>query len=274
MNFFVIYISPNGTTKKVAEMLKSIIEKSEHSVELIDIGCKEYRENPLIVFEKLKEADVVGFGSPAYHMDMLYPMRKFFADIFSGNNRYTFKAFFYINYAGITSGKALLNAAIIFREMQIPIIGAFKIKAPHFHHNEKFPAIGDEEYIQTFYNTIQKRNFNPIEPKQLLSELSPKKTRVSLLYPFIHLVGKKREIKISVIEERCKSCGKCARECPVGAISIDGFANIDFTECIHCYHCTVACKFKAIEAPVEKLDKMIKINKKVIGTETPVNEIF
>jgi len=44
------------------------------------------------------------------------------------------------------------------------------------------------------------------------------------------------------ITSSCVSCGACAGECPVGAISAgDGQYNIDADSCIDCNACMVAC---------------------------------
>ena len=54
-----------------------------------------------------------------------------------------------------------------------------------------------------------------------------------------------------VIEDACKKCGLCARQCPVNAISGTPGKNgtpyvIDQDKCIKCGLCESACKFKAI----------------------------
>ena len=51
-----------------------------------------------------------------------------------------------------------------------------------------------------------------------------------------------------VITDSCVSCGCCAGECPVGAISQgDGKYDIDANSCIDCGTCAGVCPTGAIE---------------------------
>lgn len=275
MNIKLIYVSPGGTTKGTTKVLKEIFEKNNYQVELIDIGIKPHRDDLTTVLEKMQKADIVGFGSPTYHMDMLEPMKKLFDKMKTSNEKfkYEFSAFFYINYGGITSGKAFEMTAEKFCEMGIPVIGAMKVTAPHFHHPKEFPTRETYEIAEEFYRRMQEKKFVPIELQRAKKIFAPEKKRVNMLYPLIHMVGRRRELPISINKSRCKKCGKCLVECPSGAITMDSEVKIDFSKCIHCYHCVSACKFNAVQSPIEKIDGMIRINKKVLGEEKFANQI-
>lgn len=274
MQFKLIYISPNGTTEKTTQVLKTIIEKDGHAVELINLGRGEHRQDFGPILETINAADIVGFGAPAYHMDMLEPMKWFLQALQSAGRAYQFKAFLYLNYGGITSGKAFSNTAQVLESMGIPLIGAMKVMAPHFHHPDPFPTKTTEAFIRDFYEALQAKDFALLLNDRQKELFAVRKKRVNWLYPLVHIIGKKRELPITINADSCKSCGKCVNECPVGAIRLEDAATIKRDKCIHCYHCSVACKLGAVAVPVEKLDAMIQLNKRIMGLESPVNEIY
>lgn len=276
MKFALVYISPNGTTKSTTEILEKIIKEDGHSVSTYNLGSPKYRNNHEQLYEDIKDSDIIGFGSAAYEMDMLKPMKTFIDDFNMKNQiyNYHFKAFMYLNYAGITSGKAFINAAQALRKNNIHTIGAFKVCAPHFHHEEIFPTDDTLKTINDFYKAIKTNNFKEIEFERIKKVFAPEKKIINLIYPFVSIISKIRTLPIKFNKNKCRKCKKCINECPIGAISLNEIPMIDFNKCVHCYHCTKACNLHAIECPIEKLDKMIAINKKIIGMENPLNKIY
>ena len=274
MNIKILFISPNGTTKTTAALLTEAFTKNNHHVDCINIGKSPYREDPQLILEEIISADVVGFGSAAYHMDLMEPMIQLFSLIQANHSRFHFRAFFFINYSGITTGKAFLLYARKFHSMGIQVCGAMKIIAPHFHHKMDFPTERTYKTIEDFTTSLEEKEFARMSVQQIENELQPFTRKTHIIYPLIHLIGKKRELTITIDQQICKQCGKCARECPAGAISQNGSIHIDFNKCLHCYHCVTACPQKAIHSPINKLDSMMQTNIKIIGMEQPGDQYY
>ena len=100
------------------------------------------------------------------------------------------------------------------------------------------------------------------------------------------------DTKMKIDQNKCRSCGMCAKSCPFGAIvhmvrpckkacpvdaiSYDeyGFCVIDDEKCIHCGHCIHSCPFGAIGSKIYAVDviKAIKEGKRVIAMCAPATE--
>ncbi|HBD93987.1 MAG: hypothetical protein A2015_12235 [Spirochaetes bacterium GWF1_31_7] len=271
MEVIIIFISPNGTTGKTAQIIGELFIKDGCNVTYIEIekdmnSIEEIRS-------RIKNADIIGLGSPAYHMDFLNPLKIFVKDNLSSSIKA--KVFFFMNYAGITSGFAFLNMSKILIKKNIKIAGAVKVFAPHFYQNEIFPSDLTIETVHNFYDKIRNNNFTEMTKKELKYSFKPQKIRTRLLYPFVHFVGKKRELQITINSSQCRKCKKCIHECVVNALSFeDSELMRNNSKCIHCYHCVVCCKFDAITAPISKLESFISMNKRIIGMENPINDFY
>jgi len=275
MRIGLIFCSANGTTEKITDLLIQHFESNGYTVEKINIGRSPYRENPEMVLQAAQKFDLIGLGSPVYHMDMLGPMLQLLKAFQTKDFNNNLKVFVYVSYSGITTGKAFMNTVKKLNRSQISIIGGLKIKAPHFHHKDDVLDIQKTKLIiKDFCEKLQRKDFDNLSFKKAKVLFSPEKARINVLFPIVHVVGKLRELPIKIDKSKCRQCGKCEKECPGGAITITEEAEIDFKKCLHCYHCVTVCPFQAITSPVHEIDQMIKVNKRVVGMENPSDKIY
>jgi NAD(P)H dehydrogenase (quinone) len=73
----IVYYSRSGNTKKMAELIKSGVEKEEISVTLKDVKDTQVKD--------LLGADTIIMGSPVYYGSMASPLKKLFDDSVSNH---------------------------------------------------------------------------------------------------------------------------------------------------------------------------------------------
>lgn len=274
MKIVILYVSPNGTTKKAVYFLGSIFQKNAHDFIALDISKPE--ANRESASEILKDADIIGIASPVYHLRMFKTLDKYLKKnlLYITQISKIKSAFALVTYGGVTSGKAFLNISRILGKNNIPVCGALKIKAPHFWKTEGYPDNETKLVLENFFNRLGSKNFAPISFTRTKSVFSYQKKFIKYIYPFGRIIGFMRRQHISFDESKCNKCGKCIKECPASAIHIREKAYRSSSKCVYCYHCAVTCPKKAFNTDITKIEKIVCTNRSLAGTEYPQNEIF
>jgi len=71
------------------------------------------------------------------------------------------------------------------------------------------------------------------------------------------------DITPQIKKDKCTACGRCAENCPAGAITIEGHAIIEPSKCIGCGSCIVVCPERAVRnawdsGPAMMQEKMVE----------------
>ena len=274
MKTVVIYASPNGTTKMAINFLASIFQKNGHDFITIDVSRPEPKKESAA--KLLVDADIIGIASPVYHLRILKTLDKYLKKNLSYITQISKikSAFALVTYGGVTSGKAFLNISRILGKNNIPVCGALKIKAPHFWKTEGYPDNETKLVLEDFFNRLDSKNFAPISFTRTKSVLSYQKKLIKFIYPLGRIIGYMRRQHISFDESKCNKCGRCIKECPTSAINIREKAYRSSSKCVYCYHCAVICPKKAFNTDITKIEKIVRTNRSIAGTEYPENEIF
>jgi len=273
MNIVLLYISPNKTTHKLSLALARRLEQDGHSVSLLDTGkpgSRNFAQTDPRIFEA---ADVIGIGSPVYNLRILRPLNQYLRQALPHLPK-RIKAFIYLTYGGITSGKAFLNAARLLKQHDIPVAGGFKVRAPHFYSSQPFPDPAALQTIAEFCAQVSANQFRVLPWQQIEKAFAYQSWKVKLIYPFAQTIGELRRLPMHIDTQRCQHCLRCVRECPANALEMSDHPVLDKHKCVHCYHCATICPEQAILCPTYKVEDMVKFNVKLLGHEQPQNATY
>lgn len=216
---------------------------------------------------------MIGIGSPVYQLRIASPARRFLAAALPRLRSDT-TAFVYLTYGGISSGRAFENALNLLTAHSIGITSALKVCAPHSFSNRPFPDDTVRQIVAEFCALLHEREFAPYPFTDAKKKLRCRSTRAKLVYPLADAVGKLRHLPIRIDAHTCIACGCCVRDCPANAIHMDGKAIRNASACVHCYRCAAVCPVKAVVCPLERLEDMVRMNKRLLGCEQPQNEVL
>jgi len=267
----IVYMSPNGSTRKCAELIAEQL-KGEGEVLLIDLARIDSSELESII----SETTLLGVGSPTYHLNMLDPVKIFLegipnVPINKGQGRYSFC---FTTYGHVNSGKTLINMAKILHKKHYTVLGALKLRAKHFYQNSiEFPSSEDQDLILKFCETIKYRITNPIEWRKLSKMLNYQYLKVKVIYPIIQIFGSSFRVpKFNFNKDLCTSCGLCEENCPTHVIVISELPK-KLKGCIYCFNCVMICPTGAIYSDLDKVKRVLKFNAKVLHEES-IREII
>ena len=267
----IVYMSPNGSTKKSAELIAEQL-KGEGAVLLIDLARIDSSELESII----SKSTLLGVGSPTYHLNMLDPVKKFLEgipniSINKGQGRYSFC---FTTYGHVNSGKTLVNMAKILHKRHFTVLGALKLRAKHFYQNSiEFPITEDRELILKFCKTIEYRITNPIEWRKLSKMLNYQYLKVKVIYPFIRIFGSSFRVpKFNFNKDLCISCSLCEENCPTHVIIVSELPKKQ-KGCIYCFNCVMVCPTGAIYSDLDKVKRVLKFNANVLREES-IREII
>ncbi len=276
ITFTIAFISPSGSTDKVAEALADQLRQNGAPVilaELADAG----KRRALLDTMNPDHPSCLLIGSPVYRDMAVPPVMTFIEKLPHADNAWAVP---FVTYGRACSGVALWQMAMALQAKGFQLAGAAKVAAVHAMmwqsdspEGEGHPNTDDLQQVRDLADYLLSQ-FSaalpaplPLEaldyqPAALASEFKAKIAQPWMIIPK------------TVDDNRCTECGVCAEVCLVAAITLNPKPEFGGA-CFDCFNCIRLCPEDAIApaVPLAKIEAMIRARVKDIN-EQPLTRIF
>lgn len=259
---FIVYCSPAGSTRHVAQVIGEHLEEKSVTVHHLDLSIIK---DPSRFVDLLKSAgaDACLFvGSPVYRDVAIPPVMAFLNDLPPLNGC---TAVPFVTWGGASSGVALWQMGQVLESKGCTLVGAAKVLGVHSMMwlsdspvGQGHPDADDERQIGHLVDRVIDRLANTTagtlsldaldyQPEVVAAEVKKKLDQPWTIIPK------------TVDEENCTQCAICSQVCPVGAVTLDP-GPVFSDRCFDCFNCIRECPEDAIvpAVPLEKIDANIR----------------
>lgn len=271
----IVYCSPAGSTRRVAQVMEKAIEDAGVGVLSADLG--KGRDGSSVIEEMKGRQGCLFIGSPVYVNRPIPPIINFISNL-AGHA--TAWAVPFVTWGGVSSGIALYEMGKALTDKGFVLAGAAKVVALHSMMwrcdkplGEGHPNRGDEKRIRELVDAVLKKTASRRPESISLSDLAYQPESVhadmektTLESAKAHLPGK------AVDEERCTECGVCEEICPVQAITLSPYPEFG-RRCICCFQCVRVCPEAAILADLSPVEARIRSRAEQLK-EHPLTKIW
>ncbi|MBV5307079.1 MAG: EFR1 family ferrodoxin [Desulfobulbaceae bacterium] len=248
MKHIIVYFSPAGSTRLIAETIHRRLTEHGQEVVLIDLSTKNRT-----TVEKTSLVDppcCLWIGSPVY-CDHAVPLVTDFIHRlpFGSSKSYAVP---FVTWGGVTSGLSLLEMAGQLQKKNFIPLAAAKVLAVHSSmwcayqplasgHPDKEDLSQINLLVDEVLRTLKMEEMVPLDIKVLdYLSLALRADAVSKSLKAV----KAAMPPLAVNEQRCLQCGECAEICPVAAITLSPFP-ILADNCVLCLQCVRSCPQEA-----------------------------
>lgn len=273
----LVYCSPAGSTKIVASFINDRLQ--DHNCQVTEVDLAKIQEQDLhkILWEDF-DFEAIWLGSPVYAQHAIPPVQSFLEKLPQNQNKTGAVPF--ITWGAVCSGTSLYEMGKIFQDKGYPVLGGAKILAVHSvmwrtqsplgsgHPNDQDASL-IEELVDSVRDKIKSQNQNFLNLQELNYQpdwIQEKAQEANIQKTKEHHPG------FTLDKDLCAQCGTCAENCPVQAITLNPYPEID-SSCFLCHNCVRFCPEGAMQFDTTPLENRIMEMKEKFR-EPEENRIF
>jgi ferredoxin/flavodoxin len=272
----IVYCSPAGTTRQVAQMIAKCLENLSIEVTLFDLG--EERDHGAVLNPIKTARNMCLFiGSPVYVSHAVPPVMNFIENLPENTK---LPAVPFVTWGAVTSGIALYEMGRALQAKGMNVMGAAKVAAVHSMMwqsdnplGEGHPDSNDRQMLTKLVGGVVRKLTKQRESPMRLSDLRYQPKPVQAEMEKISLAAAKERMPQRVLDKNlCTHCEICAEVCPTDAVSFSPYPEFG-AQCIFCFNCMRKCPEGAIKADFTQVEKHIRLRAEQLN-ERPLTQIF
>ena len=228
---FIVFCSPAGSTRHVADVIVKSLKDRSIDVQQLDLGIVS---DPSRFIEKMQAAGQAGaclfVGSPVYR-DMAVPPVMAFLDqlpVSAGLSAVPF-----VTWGGANSGVALWQMGQVLESKGVHLVGAAKVLGVHSMMWPSESPVGqghpdpddDRQVSQLVEKVVERLDETAVgtlslkaldyQPEAVVFDIKKKLGQPWMIIPK------------TIDEDKCTQCAICKQVCPVGAVTLDPGPSFD-----------------------------------------------
>jgi ferredoxin len=258
MNYFVVYISPAGSMRHVAQVIGEELTALGKPCSAVDMGDKACRTELKNTLPAAAKDACLFIGSPVYASHAVPSVMDFIKSLPPGTGCCSVP---FATWGAVTSGMALFEMTEALAAKGYPAVAAAKIVAEHSLLWQSDNPLGKgrpdadddrsvRDMVKKVVAALDAGSAKHVSAATLNYQPEPlRKVMAGLVLSAVRKVLP----QISLKRDLCNLCGDCVAACPVEAVELaDGPVFKDC--CIACYNCLRACAEHALQADFTKME--------------------
>jgi ferredoxin/flavodoxin len=277
IKLFIVFSSPAGSTRRVAETIRDGFSRRKVHLSLVDLGKVGDASESIERIQKAGKRVCLFVGSPVYRDAAVPPIVKFIEELPKINGA---MAVPFVTWGQAWSGAALWQMGNLLMKKGFKIVAAAKVMAVHSlmwqtvdpagkDHPDQTDLARIEDLLTVLHSRFESAEIPSValetldyQPRERAEQIKKKNSAPRLIVP--------KKVNTAT----CTQCGVCEEACPAGAIHLNPYPRFD-QSCFDCFNCIRLCPEDAIEPAVglHEIEEHIRQRVKTIN-EQPFTQIF